>query len=283
MDDGNRDQIEFWNRLGQRWVVHQESLDRVWQPLGDAAIQRAAVIPGERAIDVGCGCGATALQLAAKVGPSGSVVGIDVSEPMLARARERAQTLGVSNLDFVQADAATHAFAPGTDLVFSRTGVMFFRDPIAAFSNLRRALRPGGRLVFVCFRDRELNSWWTVPLAAAATVVASEVPTPPHEPGPFSLADETRLRAILDGSGFGSVVCASSDHDLVLAGDVDSATEFCVNAGPAARVVTGASDQIRERVRAAIRQSLARYAGPAGVSLRAATWIVEAINSLMTQ
>lgn len=278
MDEDNRDQIEFWNRLGPRWVTYQESLDRVWQPLGDAAIGRAVVLPGEGVIDVGCGCGATALELAGKVGPSGSVVGIDVSAPMLARGRERAQALGVANLDFVLADASTYAFAGNADLVFSRTGVMFFRDPVAAFANLRRALRPGGRFVFVCFRDRELNSWWTVPLAAAATVIAPEAPTPAHEPGPFSLADETRLRAILDGSGFVGVVCEPLDHDLMLGGDVDSATDFCVNASAAARVLAAASDELRPRARKAISQSLARHLSSTGVSLRAAAWIVRATN-----
>jgi SAM-dependent methyltransferase len=281
MDDNiNQEQIEFWNRLGHRWVTYQESLDRVWRPLGDAAIERATVLPGERVIDVGCGCGATALELAAKVGPSGSVIVIDVSVPMLARARERAQSLGVANLEFVRADASTHPFGSDADLVFSRTGIMFFREPVAAFANLRRALRPGGRLVFVCFRDRELNSWWTVPLSAAATVVAPEPPTPPDEPGPFSLSDETRLLAVLKGSGFVGAVCEPIDHDLVLGADVDSAAGFCLDAGPTARAVAGASAAIQDRVRAAIRQALARYAGSTEVSLHAATWIVQAKNPI---
>ena len=130
--------------------------------------------------------------------------------------------------------------------------------------------------MFVCFREREINSWWTVPLAAAATVVAAEQPTPAYEPGPFSLSDETRLRAVLDHSGFVGTVCEPADHDLMLGADVDFATEFIVNAGPAVRAVAGATDEIRARVRAAIRQSLARHAGRAGVSLRAATWMVPA-------
>lgn len=277
MDDANREQIEFWNGAqGRRWVAHQESLDRVWRPIGDAAMARAAVQSGERVVDIGCGCGATSLELAAKVGASGSVVGVDISAPMLARARERAHGLEVANLEFVQADASTYAFPGGADVVFSRVGVMFFRDPVAAFANLRRALRPGGRLVFVCFRDRELNSWWTIPLAAAATVVPAEPPTPAHEPGPFSLADENRLRAVLDGSGFVGAVCEPVDHDIVLGADVDSATEFIVSAGPVARVIAAASDEIGARVHTALRQSLARHAGSSGVSLHAATWIVRA-------
>ncbi len=118
--------------------------------------------------------------------------------------------------------------------------------------------------MLVCFRDRELNSWWTVPIAAAATVVGPEPPTPAHEPGPFSLADEIRLRAVLDGSGFVDAVCEPVDHDLVLGGDVDPATEFSANTGAAARVLAGASDEIRARVREALRQSLEQHASSTG-------------------
>jgi SAM-dependent methyltransferase len=130
MEEMNREQIEFWNGApGRRWVTHQESLDRVWGPLGDLAIERATVARGERVVDIGCGCGATALELAEKVGPSGSVLGIDISAPMLARAQERRQMLGLANLEFVQADASSYVFANHADLVFSRAGVMFFATP----------------------------------------------------------------------------------------------------------------------------------------------------------
>jgi hypothetical protein len=120
---------------------------------------------------------------------------------------------------------------------------MFFGNPAAAFANLRRALRPGGRLAFVCFRDRQLDSWWTVPLAAAATIVPPEPPTPAHESGPFSLSDEARLRAILGGAGFVGTICEPMDPDVVIGSDLDSGTDFCINAGPAARMVAGASDE----------------------------------------
>lgn len=281
MDENiNQDQIEFWNRLGPRWVTYQETLDNVWRPLGEAALERAVVLPGERVIDVGCGCGATALDLAEKVGSSGSVIGIDVSVPMLTRARERAQRRRTANLEFVQADASTHRFGGDADLLFSRTGVMFFRDPVAAFTNLRHALRRGGRMVFVCFREKELNLWWTVPMTAAATVVAPEPQTPAYEPGPFSLAEEVHVRAILDDAGFVDGFCEAVDYDLVIGSDVDSATDFCINAGPAARVVAVISEELRARVRAAIRASVARHAGSSGVTLRAAIWIVKATNPL---
>lgn len=172
MGHDNLEQLEFWNGApGQRWGAYQESLDRVWRPLGDAAIERAAVLPGERLIDVGCGCGATALELATKVGLSGSIVGIDVSAPMLARARERARTLGVANVEFVQADASTHAFAGSANLVFSRAGVMFFGDRVRRVC--KSASRSSGREAVSCscvsakersirggpFRSRQPRPW----------------------------------------------------------------------------------------------------------------------------
>ena len=279
MTDANREQIEIWNGVfGHRWVTHQESLDRIWGPLGDATIERAAVLPGERVLDVGCGCGATALQLTERVGPAGSVIGIDVSGPMLTRAKERAEVLGIANVRFVNADASTFTSDDAFNLVFSRAGIMFFSDPIGAFSNLRRVLRPGGRLAFVCFRDQGLNPWWTVPLAAVAPIARPETPAASDGPGVFSLADARHLRAVIEESGFVNAAYEPVDFDLLLGADIELATEFSINAGAAAKVLAGLDDEVRERGRLAISQSLSRNAGPNGVTLRAATWIVLARN-----
>ena len=158
---------------------------------------------------------------------------------------------------------------------------MFFADPIAAFANLGRALRPGGRMVFVCFRARELNGWMTLPMAAAATIVPLEPPPAPGTPGPFSLADKERLHAILDSAGFIDVVCTPFDRDLVLGKDVDEATEFSIAAGPTARLLLDATDEVRTRVRTAVKNALAQYAGASGVALPSAAWIVRATNPLL--
>jgi SAM-dependent methyltransferase len=279
MAGDNQDQVEFWNgRPGLRWVTHQESLDRVWKPISDLAIARAAVQPGERVVDVGCGCGTTSLELAEKVGRSGHVLGIDVSAPMLARARERAEAMGEVPVEFAEADASAYGFDGGADLVFSRFGVMFFSDPVAAFANLRRALRPAGRAIFVCFRDRELNSWMTVPLASAEAVVGSGPAPSLLEPGPFSLADQARLVDVMAGAGFTDFLCQAIDREVVLGADVESATDFAVETGPIARLLADAAEGARERVRAAVAQALAGRACAAGVSLRAAVWIVQARN-----
>jgi SAM-dependent methyltransferase len=277
MSGANKEQIEFWNGTpGARWVTYQEALDRALGPIGDLAIERAAVAPGENVIDVGCGCGATTLELAAKVGKSGRVLGVDVSAPMLARARERAKAHEVRRIELVEADGSTHTFPFKADLVFSRFGVMFFRDPVLAFANLRGALRPGGRLVFVSWRDKELNAWMGVPMAAAMRVVGAEAPTPPDEPGPFSLSDEARLRAVLGAAGFADTGCEPVDSELSLGDDVESATDFSLHAGPVSRLVLDATDEVRARVRGAVVRALEPYAGPGGVVLRAATWMVQA-------
>jgi hypothetical protein len=156
--------------------------------------------------------------------------------------------------------------------------VIFFCDPVAAFANLRCALRPGGRVVFVCFRDRELNTSWTIPLAAAATVVTVEPPPPARQPGPFSLAEDSYLEAILDRSGFVDAVREPVDYELSLGADLDTAVDFVTNAGSAAGALISANEDQRVRARAAIEQALIPYTSSTGVALRAATWLVRAIN-----
>src|SRR5919202_367006 len=182
----NTEQIEYWNgTAADTWVAQQERLDRQLDPLGRAALRVLAPRPGEHVLDVGCGSGQTTLQLADAVGPDGRVVGVDVSSQLLAAARRRPRP---ANVAFEQADAQTYAFERPFDAIYSRFGVMFFADPVAAFANLRRALKPGGRMAFVCWREEAANPMMTVPMAAAAKHLP---PLPPpaqdaHAPGPFA-------------------------------------------------------------------------------------------------
>ncbi len=198
----NHEQLRYWNEeAGPRWVRQQQRLDAQIDPLGLAAMQRADVKPGEQMLDVDCG--QTALELAERVGPSSAVVGIDISQPLLARARERQTELGVKNLEFLNADAQTYPFTPERfDLVFSRFGVMFFADPSAAFANLCTALRSVGRLCFVCWQSLEKNDWVRIPLRAAAQRVVLPAPPAPGALGPFAFADPDHVRRILTGGGF---------------------------------------------------------------------------------
>jgi len=274
----NQEQIRFWNEQGgPRWVRRQQQLDAQIQALGRVAMQRADIKPGEHVLDVGCGCGQTALELAERASPGGSVMGIDISQPMLARARERQSALGLKNLEFVQADAQTHPFArEHFDLIFSRFGVMFFEDPSAAFGNLRTTLRSDGRLCFVCWQALEKNEWVRVPLRAAARHVALPPPPPVGAPGPFAFADPDRVRALLAAGGFTEV--SFTPHETVLsmggATSVEEAVEFILEIGPISRLLETADDDTRLRVTREVHAALGPYTSHGGVSLGGAAWIV---------
>ena len=179
--DRNAEQAAYWNGpAGQRWIGQQETLDIVLKPVSKILFDRARVAEGERVIDVGCGCGATTFELARRVGRNGRVLAVDISAPMLARARERAPAN--LPLDFVAVDATVHPFERGgADLLFSRFGVMFFAEPELSFANMRAALRRGGRMVFACWREPRKNPWMILPLQEAYKHVpleplASEIP-----------------------------------------------------------------------------------------------------------
>jgi ubiquinone/menaquinone biosynthesis C-methylase UbiE len=203
----NAEQIAEWNGAqGRTWAESMLETGRVVSPFGAAAMTAAAAQQGERVIDIGCGCGDTALELARQVGASGSVLGVDVSAPMLVVARSRGAEAGLDRLSFRDADASTAELPSGCDLLYSRFGVMFFARPELAFAHLRGALRPGGRCVFVCWRAPRDNPWAMAPLAAArAALGITAVPADPLAPGPFAFADDVRLRAILADAGFAAI------------------------------------------------------------------------------
>ncbi|MCW5808499.1 MAG: methyltransferase domain-containing protein [Deltaproteobacteria bacterium] len=273
----NDDQITAWNGpQGAVWVAMQERLDNQLLPLGRATADALLLAPGQRVLDIGCGAGQTTLDLGARVGAEGRATGVDISEPLLAAARSRAAIAGAANVDFVHGDAQVQAFAADHDAIFSRFGVMFFADPVAAFANLARALRPGGRLAFVCWRRPEENPLMTAPLAAA---VAAGLPPPeagpPDTPGPFAFADRDRVVGILTAAGFTDVV--ATPHDEPIGGnDLDASLDLAFHVGPLARLVRDKPDQ-RAAVTDAVRATLARHVVAGGVVLMpSATWIVTA-------
>src|SRR2546427_6919777 len=206
--EANAGQVPYWNEAaGPKWVAFQKIIDAQIAPLGERAMDRAGIAPGERVIDVGCGCGDTTIALARRVGPAGLVLGIDISAPMLERAAETARAEALANVRFENADAQTHRLpASAFDVVYSRFGVMFFADPVAAFANLRAALRPGGRLAFVCWQALPENPWLFVPLRAAAQHLTLPPPPAPDAPGPFAFAAPNRVRGILPRAGFAETV-----------------------------------------------------------------------------
>ena len=274
----NQEQIRYWNdESGPKWVRLQQRLDAQIEPLGLATMQHAGIRTGEQVLDVGCGCGQTSLELAQRVGPQGAVVGLDISQPMLARAQERQKELKLVNLEFIHADAQIYAFERDRfDLIFSRFGVMFFDDPAAAFCNLRTALRPTGRLCFICWQELAKNDWARVPLMAALQHVPPPPPLPPHAPGPFAFADPDRVRHILTHAGFTDISLETYETALSLGGaaTVDEATDFSLEIGPVGTLLRTADAETRARVASSIRKAFGPYAGPNGVRLSGTMWIV---------
>jgi len=276
--DQNADQIAYWNGPGgQRWADRQAAQDILLAPVLDVLIDRAKLKTGERVIDVGCGSGATTIAFAQKVGPSGHVFGIDVSGPMLARARASApKELPV---DFVQADATVYPFDPASlDLLASRFGVMFFADPALSFANIRKALRPSGRLAFACWREPRENPFFMAPLQAAYKHVPKLPQQGPEDPGPFAFASVERVRRILAKAGFtgiGMEPCPLS-LDAAIGHGLDGAVQGSLEIGPVSRALEGQPDEIRAAVAQSIREALAPFAKGDTVLLPASIWIVTA-------
>jgi ubiquinone/menaquinone biosynthesis C-methylase UbiE len=271
----NAQQVEFWNGpSGQRWASLQETTDRSLAFVTAALIPFAAAAKGERVLDVGCGCASTSLALANAVGSTGRVAGIDISAPMLAVARARAKAN--ANVGFLEADASVHVFEPEFDLVFSRFGVMFFSEPAAAFSNIRKALAPDGRLVFVCWRSMAANVWAFAPLAAARDLLPPQEPMDPNAPGPFAFADDARVRSVLEQAGFRDARVERLDTVMNLGADLAEAVQASLSIGPLSRIASQLGKATLEAVRVKVRAALAPFQTPAGIAPPAACWLVSA-------
>jgi SAM-dependent methyltransferase len=273
----NADEIAYWNAdAGDRWVRWQEQLDAAFAPITAAAIASANPRGGEAALDVGCGCGATVLGLARGVGSGGRVVGVDVSEPMLAVAESRVRAAGLTNVTLLLSDASSHPFEPATfDLAFSRFGVMFFENPVEAFANIRRALRPDGRIGFVCWRGLGENPWFHVPLDAVLPLVPKPPKPDPEAPGPMAFADPDRVRRVLAGAGYRNVRIDAFDTRVSL-GARANAVDFLLQIGPASRLLEGADAGTRATAAERIAEALRSYETADGVTFDVAVWVVGA-------
>lgn len=279
--DLNADQIAYWNGPGgQHWTDRQQHQDVLLAPISDILIDRARAKAGERVIDVGCGCGATTIALAQKVGPAGHVFGIDISAPMLARARQVAPA-GLP-VDFVLADATVYPFDPASsDLLVSRFGVMFFAEPALSFANMRKALRPSGRLTFACWREPRDNPWLLAPLQAAYKHVPKLPQLGPEDPGPFSFAAEQRVHRILGEAGFSDIAMepCNLSLDVAVGRGLAAAVESALEIGPASRALQGQPSDLRAAAAKSIREALAPFAKGNTVPLAASIWIVTASAS----
>lgn len=275
----NAAQIDYWNRTaGQTWVQHQDQLDHQIEPLGLEGIKVLNPSVGEQILDVGCGCGQTSLTLGDHVGPSGRVTGVDISAPMLDVARARPVLEGTATPTFVECDAQTAELGEGIyDAIFSRFGVMFFSDPVAAFKNLHRALKPHGRLTFVCWRPFQDNLWMRLPMEAARPFLPAPTPSDPTAPGPFAFADADRVQSILTQAGFTGI--GLRPFDMAIGGSpLDQTVALTFKVGPLASILREQPD-LKPVVEEAVMAAVSAYQTPQGVLMPAAVWIVSATKN----
>jgi SAM-dependent methyltransferase len=270
---------EFWQgEGGDKWVQNIDLLEHHLEELNSILLDRCAAAPGEAVLDVGCGGARTSMALAQRVGPTGRVLAVDVSAVILEVAKRRGGAMG--NLEFRLADAGVEDLgAESFDLITSRFGVMFFNRQVAAFANLRRCLKPDGRLVFMCWRRFEENPWMAVPAAAAFSVLP-----PPEQPGqepdidapgPFSLGEEERLQFVLQEAGFTEISLEPVDTGIQMGG-LDEACHLVTQTGPAARLLAEAAEADRKAALAAIRTALREFETAVGVEVPGACWVASA-------
>jgi ubiquinone/menaquinone biosynthesis C-methylase UbiE len=268
------EQTTLWNGpAGRAWVEAQELLDRVLKPFEDLLVE-AVSASGGRVLDVGCGTGGTTLAVARLLGAKDRCVGIDISEPMIAFARARAEREGTP-ASFIRADAQTHAFEPASfDMISSRFGVMFFTDPVRAFANLRRAARNGAALRFVAFRSAAENPFMTTAERAAAPLLPNLPARRPDAPGQFAFADRRRVLSILEESGWAEidirpidVACTLPEKELM---------RYASRLGPVGLMLQEADDLTRTQVIETVRAAFGPYVHGPEVRFTAACWMVSA-------
>ena len=269
------EQAAYWNGPGgQGWLAtYHQRIERSIADLGKDALAAANARPGEHVVDVGCGMGGTTADLARAVGPTGHVLGVDISEPLIDSARSHR----VDNATFVMGDATAYPFKEAAyDLVFSRFGVMFFADPVAAFRNLRHALKPTGRLVFLAWRTPQENPWGHVPLRAAAPFLPPMPRPGPEDPGQYSFGERARVERILKEAGFATPRIEPIDRPIWLGSTAAEVAETIGRFGPMARAFADAEPAAIDKARTAIAEALVPHQGPHGVMLPGACWLVRA-------
>jgi ubiquinone/menaquinone biosynthesis C-methylase UbiE len=281
--DNRSEFVRFWNDiLVPKFVAYRHVL------VGGLTHHSAKVLPslevrkGDRVVDVGCGFGDTAIELARMVGPTGSVLGIDCCNAFLEYGRADARAAGVKNVTFVEADVQTYPFEPVHDFCFSRFGTQFFENPVAGLRAMRTSLKAGGKMTMIVWRSIDDNPWLGVP----KKVVLKFLPPPGEDartcgPGPFSMADPEVVTKQLEVAGYREIAFDRIDAPLVVGKDVEDATRFQLALGPAGEVYREAGDVAVKRhdeIAAALRAELAKHATPDGIVMGSSSWKVTARN-----
>lgn len=279
-DAANAGQIDFWNgEVGQRWLRREADLEAMNRPVNDHLLAEARLFPGARVVEIGCGSGGLALRLAGAV-PEGEVVALDISAPLLRRARARRDAAGLRNLTFREADAQTAVLPGPFDLAVSAFGMMFFEDPVAAFANIRRAMRPHGRLLFATFAAPAGNPWFGIPRRIAAAHLGEPPEGPATAPGPLAFADGPWVTGMMRQAGWAEPSVETRPFDFHHPAGAAAAADLAVELGPAAFMlrITGASAAHRTAVRDAIEAAFASLAQDGGLHLAVDLNIYEARN-----
>src|SRR5689334_7656870 len=272
----------YWNEVAEpRWVGRQAAQEARNVEMLEQLLAAAALEPGERVLDIGCGTGVTTVPYAQAVGPSGHVTGADISQPMLDAARRRVDEAGLTNVELILTDAQVHEFAPDSyDLLTSRLGVMFFADPRAAFRNLIRALRPNGRLVMAVWATIDENPHWKIPFDIAVRHLGLPAPQPPHAPGPHVFGDRDYLRSGLGDAGFAAIAIDARPFHVRM-NTLEAAAEHAIHASFLQRLLDErqAGEAARQAILRDIEAAFARYATSGGVRLPATFLLVSTRRS----
>lgn len=281
-DQANAEMAAYWNgEGGDKWVSFGDRLEAGLKPFGARVIEAAAAQADENVLEIGCGCGPNTIELATRLG-GGHVTAVDISATVLAAAQENVAATGLSNVEFRCADAQTFDFGlERYHLAFSRFGVMFFDDPVAAFKNIGAALIPGGRVAFACWAALNHNPWIAEPLQSVAKHIALPPPPEPGTPGPFSLSDERHIQTILSEAGLGSITIETFRAPMELGADVDEAVNYLLQMSPVGGAVRQAEPDAETRATIAddLGELLAPYATEGGVLMDAEALMVTADKS----
>ena len=271
----NNEQTALWNgRAGRAWVEAQEVIDQVLEPFEDLLVEAVRAGPGQQVLDVGCGTGSTTLAVARLLGATGHCIGVDISDPLIAAARARAEREDTP-ASFIRADAQIHAFEPASfDLIMSRFGVMFFDHPVLAFANLRRAARDDARLRFIVWRSAAENPFMTTAERAAAPLLPNMPARQPGAPGQFSFADRHRVAAILEESGWAGIDIRPIDVDCTL--PEKELVGYFTRLGPVGLILQEVDERTRAQVIDTVRAAFDPYVHGTEVRFAAACWMVSA-------
>lgn len=276
--------VQFWNDvLAPKFIRFKHILVGGLSRHSEVVFPALPVRRGDQVLDVGCGFGDTAIRLAEMVGPTGQVIGVDCCDPFLEHARAEVRARGLTNVSLLRADAEIALPTNQFDFVFARFGTMFFANPVAGLRNMRKALRPGGRMVHIVWRDRADNPW----LSMAKDVVLRFLPPPGADaqtcgPGPFSMADEAMVRAMMKSAGYANIEFRRVDAPVMVGKDVDDAIAFQLAIGPAGEVFReagGIAETKRAEIEAALAEAINRQKVAAdGVVMDSSSWVISAVN-----